>query len=165
MARLDRAGHGVQCVGEQARRVRHIAPLAGAVAWQVGRVDGVRGAQVLHQRPQLVRPRGGVDAVHQQHRRAVAGHVDVQAVEAEGVGAHAPMLRTGRAARAVWAVQPRSTFGTALGRSRKASGMPEPSSGRRYSRKASVTSVPLAAMKASSMVRVLPATASRGSSV
>jgi hypothetical protein len=42
--------------------------------------------------------------------------------------------------------------------------MPEPSSGRRYRRKASVTSVPLALMKASSIVRVLPATASSGSS-
>jgi hypothetical protein len=61
--------------------------------------------------------------------------------------------------------QARSTFGTALGRSRNASGMPEPSSGRRYRRKASVTSVPLSAMKASSIVRVLPATATSGSSV
>jgi cytochrome c553 len=50
------------------------------------------------------------------------------------------------------------------GRSRKASGMPEPSSGRRYRRKASVTSVPLALMNSSSIVRVLPATASSGSS-
>jgi hypothetical protein len=57
-----------------------------------------------------------------------------------------------------------STFGTTFGRSRKASGMPEPSSGRRYMRKASVTSVPLSVMKASSITRVLPATTSSGTS-
>lgn len=49
-------------------------------------------------------------------------------------------------------------FSTGAGRRRNASGMPEPSSGRRYMRKASVTPVPLALMNSSSMTRVLPAT-------
>ena len=55
-----------------------------------------------------------------------------------------------------------STLATGLWRSLKASGMPEPSSGRRYILKASVTSVPLEAMNSSSITRVLPATASSG---
>lgn len=55
-------------------------------------------------------------------------------------------------------------FGTMFGLSRYASGMPEPSSGRRYMRNASVTSWPDAAMKSSGMVRVLPATSSSGTS-
>ncbi len=44
------------------------------------------------------------------------------------------------------AAQGRSTLGTAFGRSLKVSGNPDPNSGRRYMRKASVTSVPLALM-------------------
>ena len=56
-----------------------------------------------------------------------------------------------------------STFATGLSRNLKASGMPDPSNGRRYILNASVTSVPLAAMNSSSITRVLPATASSGS--
>ncbi|MFN3592697.1 MAG: N-6 DNA methylase, partial [Thermaurantiacus sp.] len=64
------------------------------------------------------------------------------------------------ALQAVWGAANRCLyampFGTGAGRRRNASGIPEPSSGRRYRRNASVTSVPLSAMKASSIVRVLP---------
>jgi drug/metabolite transporter (DMT)-like permease len=57
-----------------------------------------------------------------------------------------------------------NTLGTRLLRRRKASGMPEPNKGRRYMRKASVTPVPALSMNSSSITRVLPATASSGSS-
>lgn len=49
-------------------------------------------------------------------------------------------------------------FGTAGARKRWAWGMPEPRSGRHHSRKAGVTWLPAALMKASGMWRVLPAT-------
>jgi hypothetical protein len=57
-----------------------------------------------------------------------------------------------------------SILSTRFRRKRYASGIPEPSSGRKYSRNASVISVPLGAMNSSSMTRVFPATASSGTS-
>lgn len=63
-------------------------------------------------------------------------------------GVHAPVFRN---------------FGTGVARSRKASGIRDPSRGRRYSRNASVISVPLSAMNSSSSTRVFPATASSSS--
>ena len=99
---------------------------------------------------------------------AVACHAPVARKSVEQLLQHVPQLKEAavklRPLLLAESSEGFSTFATFAARRRNASGMLEPSSGRRYSLNASVTSVPLALMNSSSMVRVLPATSDKGSS-